>query len=117
MMIVVSPLTFEDNKRNADTNSFKASTVDGIMNELYGYVPSDDLLSSVNNVAPTEKNSRATQLPTLSRELKPFGETRSFVAATAPGVLNFEASSGNPKRSFPFIIRAAQSSHLNVCRK
>ena len=42
--------------------SLRASTAKGIMNVLYGYVPSLTLLASVNKVADTVKNNREMQL-------------------------------------------------------
>ena len=54
-----------ETSRSVDTSNFIASTVQGTIKELYGYVPSSDLLASVRRVAATEKNSRAEQLATF----------------------------------------------------
>lgn len=62
----LSPFNLLDTKRTADAPNFKASTKQGIMKVLYGYVPSEDLLASVSSVAATEKKSKATQQPSLT---------------------------------------------------
>ena len=45
------PFNLLDTKRTADAPNFKASTKQGIIKVLYGYVPSEDLLASVSSVA------------------------------------------------------------------
>tara|TARA_B110000261_G_C12756067_1_gene226559 strand:+ start:126 stop:410 length:285 start_codon:yes stop_codon:yes gene_type:complete len=61
-----SSLDIDNVRRQDDTNNFAASTVIGTTKELYGYVPSSDLLASVESVAATVKKSSATQHPTFT---------------------------------------------------
>jgi len=89
--------------------------MDGIMNELYGYVPSDDLLISVNSVAPTEKNNKATQLPILRKVLEPpCGRTTNLGITSAeatPTRLKLREFSG----TFGSIVLCANlRAHANI---
>lgn len=83
----LSPFNLLDTKRKTDAPNFKASTKQGIIKVLYGYVPSEDLLASVSSVAAIEKNSKAAQLPSLTSASHVMGISPSLTKVVPESAL------------------------------